>query len=285
MAGPITHISDTARWVAYYRAMESDRPDAHFRDPYARRLSGDVGARIVRSIRRGRAWAWPMIVRTAVMDEVIQRVVREAGVDTVLNLAAGLDTRPFRLPFPATLRWVDADFPDVLEYKRAELGDARAACAYETAPADLRDAAARRAMLARVAAGARTGLVITEGLLVYLRPDDVAALARDLHAQAPLRWWLLDLVGPRILAMLQKQWGRELTAGNAPVVFGPAEGTAFFAPHGWREAEYRSLWDESLRLRRSVRFAPFWAFLGRFSSRRRREEMRRMSGIALLERA
>src|ERR1700756_898451 len=95
--GPIAHVSDTARWVALYRAMESERPDALFRDPYARRLAGERGGQILQSMRRGRTWAWPMIVRTAVMDEVILRAVTRYGADTVLNLAAGLDTRPFRL--------------------------------------------------------------------------------------------------------------------------------------------------------------------------------------------
>src|SRR6266567_1544795 len=64
-SGTIEHVSDTARWVALYRAMESERPDALFRDPYARKLAGERGERILASMRRGRAWAWPMIVRTA----------------------------------------------------------------------------------------------------------------------------------------------------------------------------------------------------------------------------
>lgn len=39
----IENISDTALWVAYYRAMETERPDAHFHDPYARMLAGERG--------------------------------------------------------------------------------------------------------------------------------------------------------------------------------------------------------------------------------------------------
>ena len=41
----IENISDTARWVAVYRAMETERPDAIFRDPFAARLAGDTGRR------------------------------------------------------------------------------------------------------------------------------------------------------------------------------------------------------------------------------------------------
>src|SRR5438876_10061135 len=87
----IENISDTAKWVAEYRAMETDRPDAIFRDPFARRLAGPDGARIVDSMKRGRTFAWPMIVRTAVMEEVILDRVRGGGVGRVLDLAAGLD--------------------------------------------------------------------------------------------------------------------------------------------------------------------------------------------------
>ena len=55
MSEPVLrNISDTARWVAFYRAMESERPDALFHDPYARRLAGERGEQIVRSLPRGR---------------------------------------------------------------------------------------------------------------------------------------------------------------------------------------------------------------------------------------
>ena len=94
-SGTIEHVSDTARWVALYRAMESERPDALFHDPYARRLAGERGERILASLKQGRTWAWPMIVRTAVMDELILRGIARDRVDTVVNLAAGLDTRPY----------------------------------------------------------------------------------------------------------------------------------------------------------------------------------------------
>ena len=100
----IRNVSDTARWVAFYRAMESERPDAIFRDPFARRLAGEEGEAIVEAMPKGRQFAWPMIVRTAVLDELILRAIERDGVDTVLNLAAGLDTRPYRLPLPGSRR-------------------------------------------------------------------------------------------------------------------------------------------------------------------------------------
>ena len=125
---------------------------------------------------------------------------------------------------------------------------------------------------------------MTEGLLIYLAAEDVGALADDLHAHPPFRWWLIDLASPRLLKMMAKTWGRAVAAGNAPFRFAPAEGTRFFTAHGWREAEFRATWDESLRLKRTVPLAWLWNFIGRFYPRAKREEMRRMSGTVLLER-
>src|SRR2546428_13016901 len=94
-SGQIQHVSDTARWVALYRAMESERPDALFQDPYARKLAGERGERILASMRRGRAGGWAMIVRTAVVGERIVPTIARGGIDTGLELGAGLETRPY----------------------------------------------------------------------------------------------------------------------------------------------------------------------------------------------
>ena len=284
-AAPIGHISDTARWVAMYRALESERPDAHFHDPFARRLAGHEGEEILRRMPRGRASAWPMVVRTCLFDEILLRLVAAGRVDRVLNLAAGLDARPWRLELPAALSWVDVDLPAILARKREELAGETPRCRYEAVTLDLREAPARRRLFAeRCGADTRT-LVVSEGLLVYLAPEEVAALADDLAAAPGTRAWLMDLASPGLLKLLARQWGTQVARGGAPFRFGPAEGTRFFEPHGWREVEYRSMWEEARRLRRQMPLAWFWEVLARFAPRARREEMRRFSGIVLLEHA
>jgi methyltransferase (TIGR00027 family) len=282
-AMPIEHVSDTARWVAVYRAMESERPDALFRDPFARRLAGEKGARIVAELKQGQGMAWAMIVRTAVMDEMILQRVRE-GADLVVNLAAGLDARPWRMALPTSLRWVDVDLPGILDYKTEALRGEVPVCEYEAVAADLSQPSVREALLARLGEDARDALVITEGLLVYLDAEQVAGLARDLHAAPGFRWWLTDLASPMLMELMQKMWGRTAQAGNAAFRFAPAEGTDFFRPFGWREAEFRSALEEAHRLRREMRMMWLWRFLGRFRSAEVRERVRRMSAIVLLER-
>ena len=283
-SGQIQHVSDTARWVALYRAMESERTDALFRDPYARKLAGERGERILASLPKGRAWAWPMIVRTAVLDELILRTIERDRVDTVLNLAAGLDARPYRLPLASTLRWVEADFPDVIAYKQEQLEGEQPVCVLERVGIDLTDVGRRRALFSRIAATSRHTLVVSEGLLVYLTPAQVAALASDLAAPAPFRWWLIDLGSPRLLKMLEKTWGRAVAAGNAPLQFAPAEGTRFFQAQGWQEGEFRSMWEESLRLKRTMPLARVWNVIAKLYPKSKREEFRRMSGVVLLAR-
>lgn len=265
-----------------YRAMESERPDALFHDPWARKLAGREGEAILRGIPKGQAMAWPMIVRTQVMDELILRSISQDGIDTVLNLASGLDARPYRLPLPPSLRWIEVDFSDVLTYKQGILAGTRPSCALEYAPADLIDERARRELFTRVGASATRTFVITEGLIAYLQREQVAGLATDLGAQATFRSWLIDLASPDLLKRLNKTLGKSLQ--RAPLIFGPEEGTQFFEPYGWHEVEYRPMFEESLRLNRTMRFAQFFRWLGRLQPKKTRERFRRMSGIVLLDR-
>jgi methyltransferase (TIGR00027 family) len=285
MAEPsIGSISDTARWVALYRAMESERPDAHFRDPFARRLAGARGEDIARTLPAFQAGLWPMVVRTCVFDELVTRAVAEQGADTVVNLASGLDARPWRMRLPAGLRWIDVDLPEILAYKRECLAGEPAACAVESVAADLREAPARRALFERIGRESKKTLVLSEGLLVYLMPGEVAALAADLHAPDSFRWWAIDIVAPQLLVRLNKQWAPTLAAGRAVLQFAPESGTRFFEPYGWREIDYRSTFEEGIRLRRHMRGAWFYRLIGKLAGNKGREKMRRIGGIALLER-
>ena len=112
----IRNVSDTARWVAFYRAEESNRPDAIFSDPFARRLAGQRGEQIARSGLFTGKTSWPFVARTYLFDRVIQEQVQQ-GADMVVNLAAGLDARPYRMALPSALRWIEVDLPEILTHK------------------------------------------------------------------------------------------------------------------------------------------------------------------------
>lgn len=279
----INSVSDTARWVAVYRAMETERPDAIFRDPFADRLAGEEGRRIVREMRQGKSMAWAMVVRVAVFDELIMERISSGEVDLVINLAAGLDARPWRLHLPPELRWVDVDLPVMIDYKLSELAREKPRCRYEAIAADLSDATARRDLLAQLATRGTSALVISEGLLIYLGEESVGALARDLHATGIAKWWITDLASPRLLRFMTRMWGRNVKAGNAPFLFAPANGSGWFGQFGWRERAIRFNMEEARRLHREMRFMWLWRKL--MFTAKQREEGRRMAVAVVLERA
>ena len=142
----IRNVSDTANWAAIYRARETARPDALFRDPFARRLAGERGERIFASMpaRDRNEWAW--VTRTFLFDQFIAGQISQ-GIDTVVNLAAGLDARPYRMPLPASLKWIEVDLPAILDYKESLLRRETPACALERVRLDLADRDARRELL------------------------------------------------------------------------------------------------------------------------------------------
>ena len=281
----IENISDTARWVAFYRAMETERSDAIFHDPFARRLAGERGEHIVDNMKQGRGMAWAMIVRTQVFDEIILDTISSYSIDTVINLAAGLDARAWRLPLSPSLRWVDVDLPGILDYKLDTLRESRPVCEYEAVRLDLTDVAARKTLFARLGASSKTTLVVTEGLLIYLTAEQVGGLATDLHGEESFRFWLIDIASPRLLKIMQRSWGQTVKEGNAEFKFAPAEGTSFYTKFGWRESQFRSSMEEAHRLKREMSMMWLWRFMGRLQPAKTREEFRRMSGIVLMERA
>jgi methyltransferase (TIGR00027 family) len=245
----VSHISDTARWVAVYRAMESERADALFQDPFAARLAGDRGREIASLAPRPmRRHVWPMVMRTKAIDDFVMAEVT-AGADRVLNLAAGLDTRPYRLPLPPSLTWTEADLPDLLDEKERLLAGETPRCRLVRERVDLSDAAARGAFLERALDGAVRAVVVTEGLLIYLSNEGVGDIARALSSRASVRAWIVDLVSPAILGMLRRQVGASFSA-DAQFRFAPENGVAFFEPLGWKATSVRPMLRDAYRARR-----------------------------------
>ncbi|MGO8813400.1 MAG: class I SAM-dependent methyltransferase [Terriglobia bacterium] len=277
-------VSDTALLVAHHRAMESARPDALFHDPYAERLAGDRGEEIARRLRWGKRIAWSTITRTVLIDEIVSRLVRE-GVDTVLNLAAGLDARPYRLPLPPSLHWVEMDLPALIAAKTELMKDETPRCPLERVSVDLANPAERQRALAEQAGKMKRALVLTEGLLVYLNEATVSELAHDLHEMPQIQYWVCDLSTPLIVKRMQKWWGKHMKAANTRMQFGPAEGTKFFEPLGWREKEFHALFENS---RRFGRLPPFmWIFklqMKLFPKRTQKQMAKWRAGVVLLER-
>ena len=273
----IQHVSDTALLAAGWRAMECSRPDALFQDPFAAGLAGGRGLRSARDLPDG---AWVVAIRTVVIDAFLRSAI-SSGIDTIVNLGAGLDTRPYWMDLPSSLRWVEVDHPGLIEGKKAQLRDEAPACAVERFGLDLAERGARQELFDRLGATSTRAMALTEGVVSYLSVDEAGALADGLHAQPSFEVWVTEYLSPERLRYYQKHQPLH----RVPVRFDPVSCEAFFTDHGWSVREIRYLGEESRRLRRPVPLPLFAKVMHPFMSQAKRQQMLQDMGYAVLERA
>jgi methyltransferase (TIGR00027 family) len=279
---PIGHVSDTAFWVATFRANENERRDALFRDPFAARLVEGRGREIASRMANGPEVGWSVVIRTKIIDDFLRELLAH-GADLVVNLGAGLDTRPYRLDLPSTLRWVEVDFEPVLAFKAERLRDATPVCALERIACDLSDARARRALFADVGSRAKNVVVLTEGVVPYLSLEEAGGLADDLHAVSSFRHWITERYTKRFLEFRQKApFIQQLAA--APFRFDPPDWDAFFLEHDWRRRETRFLAAEGARLHRAPPLPWVMRLVVAITPAKHRREYEEMNAFMILER-
>lgn len=282
----IEEVSDTAFMAAAYRAAESERPDALFRDPFAAQLAGNRGRMIVAGLpAKAFIGGWTVVIRTCVIDEQIRSAVVD-GVDTIVNLGAGLDTRPYRMALPASLRWIEVDQSRIIEMKEHSLVAEKPSCHLERIKLDLSDAGARRKVLEQATAGSRKVLILTEAVMPYLTEDAVASIAADLRANRAIRYWITDYFSPEAYQYRRRN-RMDQAMRNAPFQFEPEDYFGFFAGLGWHPREIRYLAEEADKLNRPPAFPVIirlvTRILGLFMPQERRAAMKRYTGYVLFE--
>ncbi len=281
----IRDVSDTAFWIARHRAIENRRRDALFHDPLADHLAGDRGKKLADSMPMSRMVGWTVAMRTCIIDDYIKTAI-DAGVDTVINLGAGLDTRPYRMNLPASLCWIEADYPRLIEYKEVRLRDQTPRFHTERIKIDLADVAQRQKLLAETNARSSKLLVLTEGVVPYLSVDEVASLANDLRALDRAAYWIIDYLSADVMKYHDRR-GVTRAMQNAPFKFAPDNWFEFFEQHGWKVATMRYFADEGERLKRPPPMSPLLKIalklIAPLAPKKRRDAWRRFAGYALLE--
>lgn len=273
---------DTARLVACYRAIESERVGSLIQDPYARRLAGKRGEELVQAYSRSKREVWGTVLRTCIYDEILLRSIEQEQIDTVINLAAGLDARPYRLSLPASLRWIEVDLSPVLQYKAEQLVSEKPICKLERISLNITDDEERKSFLASESKKSKQIFILTEGLLVYLRPKQVAAIARDLHGQEAIHWWLTEFVSRPASKRSEQAWNN-IAAESVQERFAPIGGAAFFEQYGWQVAEFHSAIDAMLRFHIPIRFRYLLRLLWRCTPPRAKTDTSQ-SGFVLFRR-
>ena len=282
---PIENVSDTAFWVAHYRARESKRKDALFHDPLAGLLAGDRGHKIARAMPMPFMTAWAIVIRTCIIDDYV-RLALAQGVDAVLNLGAGLDTRPYRMDLPESLLWIEADHAQVIEFKEKRLLNEKPRCQLERVKLDLANLSERQQLFAKTNARVGKLLILTEGVVPYLSIEEAGSLADDLKRLDRACYWIVDYFSPQLIKFRQRR-GMHRKMQNAPWKFQPTDWFAFFRDRGWHCKEIRYLADEADRLKRQIELPlvpkALFGLRRLFTSKERRDALRKTAGYVLLE--
>jgi methyltransferase (TIGR00027 family) len=189
---PLRGVAKTALGAAVVRAHETSRQDRLFDDPYAQRFvdaapgafpeepaSADDRAALDPLAPLGEVFYFHAVIRTRFYDDYLLSAAASGSRQAVL-LAAGLDTRALRLPWPSGMRVFELDLPEVCGFKEAVLaGCGTTACERAVVPVDLRGQWGDELLAAGLDRAAPTAW-LAEGLLIYLTADEAARLLTNI---------------------------------------------------------------------------------------------------------
>ncbi|MEO5971385.1 MAG: SAM-dependent methyltransferase, partial [Bdellovibrionia bacterium] len=217
-----------------------------------------------------------------IIDRFIEQSIKE-GVDAVINLGAGLDTRPYRMSLPESLEWIEVDYPNIIAHKNELLKRERPKCKLTRVAVDLTVGQKRKEFFDNVVPQAKKVLILTEGVIPYLSPEQVTELSTDLLAQQRFTYWITEYFHKKVYRILTKSI-RTLKMKNAPFKFYPEDWFAFFKNLGWVEKETRYTAEIAVEFNRKPPM-PWWAeFIMFFISKKMKEESLRLVGYVIFKR-
>ncbi len=280
----IQDVSDTSFWVAHYRAIETERKDALFKDPFAKKLVGERGERIAASMANiSRYTQWSVVSRTLIIDRMIEKFIQEGG-EAVVNLGAGLDARPYRMNLPANFQWVEADYPNIIRHKQQILQNEKPKCQLKRVEVDLADANARKDFFRSVVPAAKKVLILTEGVIPYLSPEQVSDLAKDLLSEPRFIYWITEYFHPKVYRYM-KSTLRTQKMKNAPFKFYPDDWFGFFKILGWVEKETKFNGDIAVEFKRTPPMPFIAKLVFPLLPEKVKTEARHMTGYVLFQRS
>jgi methyltransferase (TIGR00027 family) len=245
-------VAKTSLLTAALRARETTRPDRLYSDPYAAKLAAAVGPNLFDTVatvtankrsepapesgRKLPNTADYNAIRTRFFDEYLLAVVAESGPVQVVIAAAGMDTRAYRLPWPAAVEIFELDLPAVLAVKDAALGaeELPAAVTRRSVAVDLLAPGWTQALAAAGYDPERPSVWLLEGLLYYIDEEQARRLLDTVRAvTAPGTRIACDLVNAVALtAPVMRPLLAIFEAWGSPWLFGCDEPEQFFAGYG-----------------------------------------------------
>ncbi|MGW0771522.1 class I SAM-dependent methyltransferase [Streptomyces sp. NPDC002676] len=245
MTEELDAVERTALLTAALRAAETGREDRLYNDPYAARLAGEGGLRLLREIRQA---TFPKdadrtvpstpdynAIRTRFFDDFLQEAAQDPAMNQIVLAPAGMDSRAYRLDWPSRIRYFEADRPAVLAYKEERLKDVRPRVDHRSIALDLTSPDWESGLTAAGYDPEQPSTWLLEGLLYYIPRDDTRRILDRVAAiMKPGSRIAADIVNAASLTLPDMRDLLDVFADwGCPWLFGTDEPEALFAAHGF----------------------------------------------------
>lgn len=230
-------LASTAGWIAAVRAQESARANRLFHDPWAASLAGQEGQVWRERMTGGKEEnEVGLVIRTRFFDDFVQRGTWEHQVRQVVIVAAGMDTRAFRLSWPPRTRLFEIDFPSLFERKESLLLAAGAVPACQRCVVGVDVSTDWKKSLQQAGFDPKQRTVwLLEGLLFYLSTEVVERLFEVVTSLSPTGSWLgCESKNSEMLTSAStRSWIEALRAEGVPWISSMDHPETFLAGYGW----------------------------------------------------
>ena len=230
-------LAATACWTAAVRARESRREDRLFHDPWAEALAGEQGASWI--AQRPEDTTITMALRTRYFDDFVEQASSLGEIRQVVILAAGFDTRAFRLKWRAGVCVFEMDQPSVMDHKESVLQSlgATAACERRIIRKDLTESWKEALVEAGFDRG-RPACFLLEGFLFYLSSEAATAIIDSVTLlSAPGTRLGFDVMNSAMLTSpYTREWVEMQTQWGAPWLGTMDDPEPFLSSRGWTAA-------------------------------------------------
>ena len=235
--GSNSTLAATAFWTAAVRARESRREDRLFYDPWAEALAGEQGASWI--AQRSEDGTINMALRTRYFDDFLEQISSLDKIRQFVLLAAGFDTRAFRLKWPAGVCVFEMDQPSVMDYKESILQSlgATAVCERRIIRKDL-TGGWKEALVETGFDPARPSCFLLEGFLFYLSKETATEIIDSVTMlSAPGTRLGFDVMNSTILTSpYTKEWVEMQAQAGAPWIGTMDDPESFLSARGWTAA-------------------------------------------------
>lgn len=228
-------IAKTSLLTAAMRAVETERKGQGqlFQDPYAATLAGDDGFLILKKAIEASGDQPAIAIRTAFIDDQIKKAVAN-HYEQFVFLAAGMDTRAYRMDLSSSICIFEIDRPEVIAYKKKKLNEINTTCQLISISTDLNHNWIDLLISSGFQKNKKTFWLV-EGLVMYLEEDQVNKLFDQMNMLSkPNDTLVLDILSQTLLqAPHMKNQLQFLADMGAPWKFGTDYPENFFAKWGW----------------------------------------------------